>query len=142
MLNIKLIILSAVFMLIASCSKNNENNDKLMTANTLHLESMAIKENIEAALQEKKATAIKAGDSICIQKLDSAGKLLEMWEEGVVEVPGFEHAHHHEAGESHEHKPAPQMTDESMLDYQKNSKEAIVELENEIRLIEPTIKLK
>jgi hypothetical protein len=49
--------------------------------------------------------------------------LVELWEESVIEVPGFEHAHEHTEG--HEHKPAPQMTDESMLQYQRSAKEAI-----------------
>ncbi|MGX5855045.1 hypothetical protein ACWKW6_15440 [Dyadobacter jiangsuensis] len=68
-----------------------------------------------------------AKDDVARSQLDSLKRLIGVWEENMIEVPGFAHAHDHAHG-AHEHKSAPPMTDESMLDYQRQSREAIVEL--------------
>jgi len=120
-------------MLTIACGNKKNQSEGLIKANEIHLESMHIHESIEEDLESKKQKAIKSKDLVSIHKLDSLGKILELWEQGVVEVPGFEHEHHHEKGEHHEHKAAVQMTDESMLEYQKNSKQAIEELQEEIK---------
>jgi multidrug resistance efflux pump len=125
-----------------ACTKQETKNDNMIRANTIHLESMAIKEKLDSALAECKLDASARHDSSLIQKLDSISRLAELWEEGIVEVPGFEHAHHHQKAAHHEHKADPQMTDESMLDYQKNAKLAIEELETEVRSMESETKLK
>lgn len=133
MLGQRILVLVFFSMLTTACGKNMGKSEELIKANKIHLESMHIHENIEENLEEKKQEALESKNSILIHKLDSLGDILELWEEGVVEVPGFEHEHHHEKGEHHEHKAAIQMTDESMLEYQKNSKQAIEELLEEIK---------
>jgi hypothetical protein len=125
-----------------ACTKQEAKNEKMILANTIHLESMAIKEKLDSGLAERKLDASARHDSSLIEKLDSISRLAELWEEAIVEVPGFEHAHHHETAGHHEHKAAPQMTDESMLDYQKNAKLAIEELETGVRSMHFQTKLK
>lgn len=115
-----------------ACKKENNKSPELIQANKIHLESMRIHKNVETEITEKKQNAITSKNLALVQKLDSLNIILDFWEEGIVEVPGFEHKHHHEKGEHHEHKAEIKMTDESMLEYQKNSKQAIEELQKEI----------
>ena len=98
------------------------------------MESVAVHESVEKEIEEKKKSAAANNTSGILLKLDSLHNLVELWEEGIVEVPGFEHEHHHGKGEHHhEHKPVPQMTDESMLEYQRNTKVAIEELQKDLK---------
>lgn len=123
-----------IFVLTA-CSKDKAKSDALIEANKVHLESVAMHENVENGIHLLKQRAETKQDSTRLQKLDSLQDLMELWEEGMIEVPGFEHEHHHEKGEHHEHKPAPQMTDASMLEYQLNAKAAIEALQKDLKRI-------
>lgn len=125
----------ALTFILTACSNDKAKSDKLIEANKVHLESVAILENVESGLHVMKKLAETKQDSLRLHKLDSLENLLELWEEGVVEVPGFEHEHHHEKGGHHEHQPTPQMTDESMLEYQLNAKEAIESLQRDLKNI-------
>jgi hypothetical protein len=111
-----------------SCSRGNEKSPELIEANRLHLEAMKISEQLEQNLQSLSA---KAKDDVEKSEIDSLKNLIEVWEENVIEVPGFAHAHDHAHG-AHSHKSAPPMTDGSMLDYQRQSREAIIELKEAI----------
>lgn len=111
-----------------SCSPGNEKSPELIEANRLHLEAMKISEHLEQKLD---SLAPLAEDDLEKSRIDSLKSLVEVWEENVIEVPGFAHAHDHAHG-AHEHKAAPPMTDASMLDYQRQSKEAILELQQAI----------
>lgn len=108
----------------SSCSRQNEKSPELIEANRLHLEAMKISVQLEQKLD---SLSTLAKDDVAKSQLDSLKKLIGVWEESMIEVPGFAHAHDHAHG-AHEHKSAPPMTDESMLDYQRQSREAIVEL--------------
>lgn len=123
-----------IFVLTA-CSKDKTKSDALIEANKVHLESVAMHENVENGIHLLKKRAETKQDSTRLQKLDSLQDVVELWEEGMIEVPGFEHEHHHEQGEHHEHKPAPQMTDASMLEYQLNAKAAIEALQKDLKNI-------
>lgn len=102
------------------CNSSDQKSDVLVKANQVHIEAMGIASKLEKSLdslrKEKSGTAQVA-------RLDSIAQLIELWEESVMEVPGFDHDHEH--GEGHHHKPAPQMTDESMLEYQLKARKAI-----------------
>ena len=108
----------------SSCSRQNEKSPELIEANRLHLEAMKISVQLEQKLDSLSALA---KDDVAKSLLDSLKRLIGVWEENMIEVPGFAHAHDHAHG-AHEHKSAPPMTDESILDYQRQSREAIVEL--------------
>ena len=115
----KTIIYALPLAFAFSCGRSDQKSQLLIQANQLHLESIRIAGKLEKSL-DSLAQHASANEKI---RLDSLAHLVELWEESVIEVPGFEHAHEHTEG--HEHKPAPQMTDESMLEYQRNAKEAI-----------------
>ncbi|MEO6687444.1 MAG: hypothetical protein ABIN24_15835 [Dyadobacter sp.] len=128
----KILLVTLLIFILSACKKSNNKSPELIQAYEMHLESMRIHENMETELIEKKQNAINNKDVSAITKLDSLSTILELWEEGIIEVPGFEHEHHHEKGEHHEHKTEIQMTDESMFEYQKKSQQAIEELQKEI----------
>lgn len=115
---------------ISSCSQRNEKSPELIEANRLHLEAMKISGQLEQKLD---SLVLLAKDDLDKSQIDSLKKLIEVWEDNVIEVPGFAHAHEHgHDAHAHEHKTAPPMTDESMLDYQRQSREAILELRKAI----------
>ncbi|KAA0992610.1 hypothetical protein [Dyadobacter aurulentus] len=116
-------------LLFFQCTPDHGKSDELIQANNLHLESIAIAENLE----EKLVTLRKDHrDPAVMARIDSLLNVIEAWQEAVIEVPGFKHHHEH-----HEHKPAPEMTDQSMLDYQKNAKEAIMEVSDKVGILAP-----
>lgn len=109
-----------------SCTNNNEPNQLLKDANTIHLESLKIQEQIESQLDSlKKLPNFKF-------KADSLAEVLEEWEGALLEVEGFEHVHKHNEHHDHKHTVAPTMSDQQMLEYQQNTKKAIEELERSI----------
>lgn len=111
-----------------SCSRENPKSPQLIEANRLHLEAIKISHQLEQNLD---SLAPLVPNAVEKARIDSLRNLIEDWEENVIEVPGFPHAHDHTHG-PHKHKSAPNMTDESMLDYQRQSKEAILELKQAI----------
>ena len=114
-----------------ACTSKKGPGDLLIEANEVHQEAMAIYHDTHERYEAVKKKADELGDSLVIARLDSIHDLLHNWEEGLYEVPGFEHSHEHShEGHSHDHshKTAPAMTDQSMLDYQKNAKSAIEEI--------------
>ncbi|MGG7662180.1 hypothetical protein [Dyadobacter sp. BHUBP1] len=126
------VFLFLVVLTTLSCSSGNEKSRELIEANRLHLEAMKISEHLEQKLD---SLAPLAKDDLEKSRIDSLKDLIEVWEENVIEVPGFTHAHDHAHG-AHEHKTAPSMTDASMLDYQRQSKEAILELQQAITALD------
>lgn len=130
MKTIQRIVILSFFALLQACSGKSRKSELLLQANQLHLESVEIHENLEKKLSLMLA---KEKDPSRLKTVDSLHNLIELWETGLIEVPGFEHEHHHEHGAHHEHKAAQAMTEESMLEYQKNGKEAIRELEGALK---------
>lgn len=124
------IFLTMVTFAALSCSRGSEKSPELIEANRLHLEAMKISQQLEQKLDSLMPLA---KDDLEKSQIDSLQKLIEVWEDNVIEVPGFAHAHEHgHEAHSHEHEAAPPMTDESMLDYQRQSREAIFELQETI----------
>ncbi len=114
-----------------SCSSGQGPNEVLTEANQVHLEAVEIYNETHELLETLQGEAKAGGDSQAVARLDSIHDLLHSWKDGLYEVPGFEHSHDHgEEGHTHEHshKAAPSMTDQSMLDYQKNARAAIEEI--------------
>ncbi|GAB2779405.1 hypothetical protein GCM10027275_23690 [Rhabdobacter roseus] len=111
----------------ASCASHKEPNELLQEAHRYHVEAVTTQAEVEQLLGTLRSTGRGS-------EADSLAGVLEDWEEGLVEVPGFEHEHHHEGheGHHHDHKPAPQMTDASLLDYQKSTLQAIQELKKDV----------
>jgi hypothetical protein len=120
--------LAIVFLLFGApgCRSDRQTSEVLIRANALHMEALATAEKVEHTLDSLRKSP---GNANMGSELDSLQKLLELWEEGMIEVPGFAHEHHHG---SHAHKPAPQMTEASMLEYQANAREAVLQLEKQL----------
>jgi hypothetical protein len=117
--------------LLFGCGREKKKSETLIMANEAHLDAMQIAHELEETIDSLRRYRPDAAQQ---SKLDSIADLITLWEESVVEVPGFAHEHDHAHG--HEHKPAPQMTDESMLEYQLNAKQAIdairIELDSQL----------
>lgn len=131
------LLLIALALAAFACTKKNEKSPQLIEANRLHLEAMKISQQLEQKLDSLSPLA-KDGSSGKPQ-IDSLKNLIEVWEKHVIEVPGFAHEHAHEHAHqhgAHEHKSAPPMTDESMLEYQRQSRQAIAELQEAIEKLE------
>lgn len=129
---IRPIFLLAISLTAAACTGEEKKSPQLIEANRLHLEAIKISKELESKLE---SLSSGAGSDARKSQIDSLKNLIEMWEENVVEVPGFAHEHDHGHG-AHEHKSAPPMTDESMLDYQRQSRAAIDELKEAIANID------
>nr|WP_295934699.1 hypothetical protein [uncultured Dyadobacter sp.] len=125
-----IVLLSLLFN--ASCHSEREKSPELVEANPLHLEAIKIASELETKL---KRLATQPYPLTVKVQADSLQKLIELWERNVVEVPGFPHTHDHAHG-AHEHQSVPPMTDQSMLDYQQKSWEAIKELQRGIVRLE------
>jgi hypothetical protein len=123
------IVLLAICLTAAACSRQEKKNPQLIEANRLHLEAIEISKELESRLE---SLSLRPEGGAKKSQIDSLKNLIELWEKNVIEVPGFPHAHSHGGAHAHEHKSAPPMTDESMLDYQRQSREAIVELKEAI----------
>jgi len=122
-------LFACLHMMLCGCHGGEEKSGALIQANELHLESMAIQENLQKELVVLKSKAVEENDTIVMAKTDSLLVLMKLWEDGVSEVPGFEHTHH---DGHHAQKHAPRMTDESMLEYQRSAKKAIEEMAKEV----------
>lgn len=132
MLKIKSLIAIAIILWISGCTRDTAPSETLAEANRIHLAAIELHEMVEQKLEELKKKSQTNQDVLLSSKADSLQKLVELWELGVIEVPGFSHNHEHKPGTYHEHKPAPQMTDDSMLDYQQRALSAIEEIAGEM----------
>ena len=119
--------------LLLACSGQSEPNETLQEAQKYHLEALSVQKEVEVLIGTLRSNG-KPGQA------DSLARVLESWEEGLVEVPGFEHEHHHDEheGHHHHHKPAPPMTDASLLAYQKSTFEAIQGLKKDVEQLAAT----
>ena len=132
MLKIKSLLSVAVILCISGCTRDTAPSVTLTEANRIHLKAIALHEMVEKKLEALKKKSQTDRNALLSSKTDSLQKLVELWELGVIEVPGFSHHHEHNPGKHHEHKPAPKMTDDSMLDYQKSAFWAIEEIAGEM----------
>jgi hypothetical protein len=105
------------------CSSKDQPSEVLVKANEIHLEALKIQKEIQKELDSLKNIpewSIKA---------DSLDKVLKSWEASLVEIEGFEHeGHNHEHNHEHNHDHSQKMSDEEMLDYQTNAKNALLDL--------------
>ena len=135
---LSLLTAAIICMLSGGCSDKKQESQTLISANNLHLEAIKTQESLEQKLMRIRNYAIKAYNPVLLHKSDSLKELVELWKESVMEVPGFDHEHKH--GEHHEHRPAPKMTDHSMLQYQQEAKNAIDSLEHSAITLEEKYK--
>lgn len=116
-------------LLVVSCNGRSGHNPVLYEANRVHLEAADLYKQAHQLYDSLKKEAKASGDNLLLNRLDSIHNVMHDWEKGLYEVPGYEHKHSHEDHDhKHEHKTAPQMTAESMLEYQNNTRQAISEI--------------
>lgn len=115
----KFILLASILL---SCSTTTSDTRKNHEATVLHNSMMKKAAVIRDRLEELK------GDSTLIQDSIAAWVYaMDRWQADVVEVPGNEH-HEHENHDHHEHNPPPDVTEEQMLDIQKELDERLTEI--------------
>lgn len=148
------LLLTVCGFLLVSCG--DKKDPKMEEAGKIHLEAMEIEEtlheqvegidSLKIVLNEKKKTvtdaaAIASIDST-VAALDAVAKSFEEWEENLVEVPGLAHEHHHHEGEEHhhDHKPAPEVSGEQMIEIQKEIKANIEKIKSDLASAEERVK--
>lgn len=119
-------------LLAVSCTGKSNRKAIADKANAVHLEAIALYDEAHTLHDSLKQEAQVKMDSLLIGKLDSIHDVMHDWEKGLYEVPGYEHSHS-DHDHKHEHKSVPNMTNESMLDYQNNAKEAISEIKEALQ---------
>ncbi|MFN8348043.1 MAG: hypothetical protein U0X91_23790 [Spirosomataceae bacterium] len=148
------LLITAGGVLLTSCG--DKKDPKMEEAGKIHLESMEMEESLheqvegidslKIVLNDKKKTltdaaAIASIDST-VAALDAVAKSFEEWEENLVEVPGLPHEHHHHEGEEHhhDHKPAPEVSGEQMIEIQKEIKANITKIKADLADAEARVK--
>ncbi|MCU0341194.1 MAG: hypothetical protein MUE30_15045 [Spirosomaceae bacterium] len=123
-------------LLLTACEEKKD--PKMEEAGKIHLAAMEVEEavaehvetsdSLKTLLTEKKKTltdaaAVASIDST-IAALDRVHAAFHEWEENLVEVPGLPHEHHDhgDGGHQHDHKPAPDLSPDQMLEVQKEIK--------------------
>ncbi len=148
------LLLTASCLLLTSCG--DKKDPKMEEAGKIHLAAMEIEESIheqiegidslKVVLNDKKKTltdaATIAGIDSTVAALDAVAKSFEDWEENLVEVPGLAHEHHHHEGEEHhhDHKPAPDVSSDQMIEIQKEIKANIEKIKSDLATVEERIK--
>ncbi|MEZ4903133.1 MAG: hypothetical protein R2822_15940 [Spirosomataceae bacterium] len=152
--NIHYFLLATFCLFLVACG---DKKDPLMEeAGKIHLEAMAIEEglheqiegidSLKVALDEKRKTITDAAATASLDStvamLDAVANSFETWEENLVEVPGLAHEHHHHEGEEHhhDHKPAPNVSSEQMVEIQKEIKANIEKIKSEMAKAEEMLK--
>ena len=148
------LLFTACCSLFTACG--DKKDPKMEEAGKIHLEAMEIEEtlheqvegidSLKIVLNDKKKTvtdaaAIASIDST-VAALDAVAKSFEEWEENLVEVPGLAHEHHHHEGEEHhhDHKPAPDVSGDQMIEIQKEIKANIQKIKSDLVSAEERVK--
>lgn len=141
-------------LLLTACG--DKKDPKIEEAGKIHLEAMEIEEtlheqvesidSLKIVLNDKKKTvtdaAVVASIDSTVAALDAVAKSFEEWEENLVEVPGLAHEHHHHEGEEHhhDHKPAPKVSGDQMIEIQKEIKANIQKIKSDLASAEERVK--
>jgi hypothetical protein len=137
-IHMKKISLFLTFLGLMACGKSPQDNPVLVEANQIHLEAIEVQEQVEGQLKNLDSLKNTLQDKTLKAKIDSMQQIFQSWEAALVEIEGFEHEQHE--GHHHHHQPAPNMTDESMLEYQKNAKKAIQDFKKNLEDLTQQIK--
>lgn len=116
-----------LFVVILGCSRPKA---ELTEANKIHLENAAIFEDLENKLDSLQKIRTNETQNRDLQNLKQE---LEELEENMVEVPGFDHEHHHE-GHTHSHAAPINYTDDQILAIQKEVKSELLKIKIRIEI--------
>jgi hypothetical protein len=122
-----LIILNMV--LLMACS-HKKNDTVLAEAASVHEEAMQIFHDLEDLLK-----TLEQNDAIPAEALETIKSDLHEWEEGLVEVPGYEHNHDYADHRHHHHHKTPELSSEEMLQLQKEFRNSITTLLEQVKTL-------
>ncbi len=107
---------------------SHPTDPRLEEAFQFHKEALAVNKAIQDQLQSIK------NDSLNV--VSQLQKRLQVWEENLVEVPGFEHDHDHSHGGHHHHHHGTEVevTPEHMINIQKEFLDSIRVIQQEVQL--------
>lgn len=141
--------------LTASVLACGEKKDAFLEeAGKIHNEAHDIGEGIEPQIETidsltallntqkltlKDAAQLARVDST-VAALGSVKTAFEAWEDNIVSVPGMVHKHAEGEAHEHNHKPAPDVTSEQMLEIQKEMKTNIEKIKADLQKAEEMLK--
>ncbi len=125
-------IATGLTIIIIGCSSGSHENKLHEQAITLHNSIMRKADQIERRLDELKNIKSVNQDSIV-----ALTALFNEWEADIVEVPGNDSHDHDQGAHSHSHTPAPNVTDEQMLEIQKELDVRLSVIEKRINSLKP-----
>lgn len=117
-----------LFVVTLGCSSPKV---ELTEAKKIHLENANLFEGLENKLDSLHKVGTRENLKMDLQNLkNELGEL----EENMVEVPGFEHEHHHE-GHNHSHETPINYTDDQILAIQKEIKAELLKIKTKVEKI-------
>ena len=142
MKNLLYTLQAAILVFFVACATDKKENPILKEAGTIHNEAHEMGEGVEAQFTAVDslsallaAKKMPAADSL-VASMAAVKQSFEAWEGNIVTVPGMKHNHDHAEGDKahahDEHKPAPDVTPEQMLDIQKEMKLSIKKIKSDL----------
>ena len=128
-----------LLFIITACT-NEPIDPKLEAAAAIHEEAVKTEQLVRTTLDSLKqhkellstqGDTLSDSDQIFISLYDSLQSDLASWSENLIEVPGFEHHHHHGEECHHDHgKKLPEVTPDHMLNIQKEFRDSIMAIKH------------
>jgi hypothetical protein len=150
-------ILSLGLMVLTSCGDSGRGQNRtIKQAAAIHEEILTRHDSIYSALEREKKrineqlssgtlnTDKKSAYESMIRSIDKSFRILGTWEESVVGVPGFEHAHEEHGHHSHDHlkeEIAKGMSDKEILELQQALQGRLEEVSSQINGLLTTIEM-
>ncbi len=152
-----IMILSLGLMVLTSCGDSGRGQNRtIKQAAAIHEEILTRHDSIYSALEREKKrineqlssgtlnTDKKSAYESMIRSIDKSFRILGTWEESVVGVPGFEHAHEEHGHHSHDHlkeEIAKGMSDKEILELQQALQGRLEEVSSQINGLLTTIEM-
>ena len=114
-----------LFVLMMACKKSNT---KLEEAHQIHLEVITLLTETENMVD---SLTVTIGPKNKKERLQFFKMQIEELEKNMVEVPGFEHKHHHQ-GHEHKHDAPVNYTDDQILLIQKEIKSELIKIQEKL----------
>ncbi len=126
--------------------KNSKEEATLAEARKIHNEAIKIHNEVMKDLKNLAQLKVSLQDSLTkktdlplqkqIDACEAQQTAMKEWMANIQEVPskdGEAHDHHDHEGHNHDHKPAPQVSADDMLAYQKEMKKNIEKIQQEVK---------
>ena len=138
MKNLLYTLQAAILVFFVACATDKKEDPILKEAGTIHNEAHEMGEGVEAQFTAVDslsallaAKKMPAADSL-VAAMAAVKQSFEAWEGNIVTVPGMKHNHAEGEHAHDEHKPAPDVTPEQMLDIQKEMKLSIEKIKSDL----------